>query len=103
MVEAGVGLWEPGILQEAGGVLTGDVAGQGQALAVLVLEGGGDGVQPQEEKGLWAQGGEKLSQTCHELSGLRLPASLGSPSYTGLIPDPDPPPPASPASLPSSL
>ena len=40
------------------GVLTRDVASQGHALAVLVLEGGGDGVQPQEEKGLWAQGGE---------------------------------------------
>lgn len=40
------------------GVLTRDIAGWGQALAVLVLKGGGDGVQPQEEKGLWAQGGE---------------------------------------------
>ena len=36
-------------------MLTRDVAGHGQALAMLVLEGGGDGVQPQEEKGLWAQ------------------------------------------------
>lgn len=44
-------------LAEGGRGLTGDVAGQGQALAVLVLEGGGDRVQPQEEKGLWAQGG----------------------------------------------
>ena len=33
-------------------MLTRDVAGHGQALAMLVLEGGGDGVQPQEEKGL---------------------------------------------------
>lgn len=40
------------------GALTGDVAGQGQALAVLVLEEGRDGAQPQEEKGLWAQGGK---------------------------------------------
>lgn len=40
------------------GVLTRDVAGQGQVLAVLVLEEGRDGVQPQEEKGLWAQGNE---------------------------------------------
>lgn len=36
--------------------LTRDVADQGQALAVLVVEGGGDGTQPQEEKDLWAQG-----------------------------------------------
>lgn len=39
-----------------GEVLTGDVAGQGQALAALVLEGGRDGAEPQEEKGLWTQG-----------------------------------------------
>lgn len=41
-----------------GGGLTRDIAGQGQALTVLVLEGGGDRVQPQEEQGLWVQGGE---------------------------------------------
>ena len=46
-----------------GGGLTGDIAGQGQALAGLVLEGGGDGVQPQEEKGLWTQGDEGQGET----------------------------------------
>lgn len=42
------------------GVLTGDVAGWGQAVALLVLEEGRDGVQPQEEKGLWAQGARDM-------------------------------------------
>lgn len=46
-----------------GGRLTRDVADQRQALAVLVLEGGGDWVQPQQEQGLWTQRGKGLGET----------------------------------------
>lgn len=45
-------LGEPRILRGKG-PLTRDVASQGLALTVLILEGGGDRVQPQEEEGLW--------------------------------------------------
>ena len=51
------------------GILTRDVAGHGQALAMLVLEGGGDGVQPQKEKSLWAQ-------EAREAGLVRLPPSF---------------------------
>lgn len=41
-----------------GGGLTRDVAGQGKALTMLILDGGRGRVQPQEEKGLQTQEGE---------------------------------------------
>ena len=82
-------------------MLTRDVAGHGQALAMLVLEGGRDGVQPQEEKGLWAQEARESVRLCQEQSGLQLPAasSLLSSSVQS-YPD-TPPSPTNPASLPS--
>ena len=57
------------------GILTRDVAGHGQALAMLVLEGGGDGVQPQKEKSLWVQEARDSVRLCQEQSGLQLPAA----------------------------
>lgn len=85
-------------------MLTRDVAGHGQALAMLVLEGGGDGVQPQEEKGLWAQKARDSVRPCQEQSGLQLPAasSLLPPLYGltqthALLPPTQPPCPPAPS------
>lgn len=56
-----MGLWETGTLQEADGhTHTRDVAGQGQALAMLVLEGAEMEFSPGGE-GPVGTGGEGLS------------------------------------------
>ena len=70
----GDGWWGSGDLEPCRrqmGMLTRDVAGHRQALAMLVLEGGRDGVQPQEEKGLWAQEARESVRLC----GRPVPAS----------------------------
>ena len=85
-------------------MLTRDVAGHGQALTMLVLEGGGDGVQPQEEKDLWAQEARDSVRPCQEQPGLQLPAasSLLPPPYSliqthALLPPTQPPCPPAPS------
>lgn len=107
----GDGWWGSGDLEPCRrqmGMLTRDVAGHRQALAMLVLEGGRDGVQPQEEKGLWAQEARESVRLCQEQSGLQLPAasSLLPPPYsliqTHLLLPPTQPP-CPPAPCPSCL